>query len=57
MYEAKARRNCWLGIEGASWEGSGDELYRAIKSDPVRLAEDGIIRAVESVDEAMQANS
>jgi diguanylate cyclase (GGDEF)-like protein len=57
MYEAKARRNCWLGVEGASWEGSGDELYRAIKSDPVRLAEDGVIRAVESVDEAMRANS
>lgn len=57
MYEAKTQRNCWLGIEGASWEGSGDELYRAIKSSPATLAEDGVIRAVESVDEAMRANS
>lgn len=56
MYEAKSRRNSWLGIEGASWAGSGDELYRAIKSSPATLAEDGAIRAVESIEEAMQAS-
>ena len=54
MYEAKQNRNAWLGIEGIDWSGSGDELYRSIKSDPGRLAEDGVIRAVESVDEAAE---
>jgi len=54
MYEAKQNRNAWLGIEGIEWQGSGDELYRSIKSDPGQLAEDGAIRAVESVDEAAE---
>ncbi len=56
MYEAKSSRNSWLGIEGIDWAGSGDELYRAVKSDPVSLAKDGVIRAVESVEAAMRAN-
>lgn len=54
MYEAKQNRNAWLGIEGIDWQGSGDELYRSIKSDPGKLAEDGVIRAVESVEEAAE---
>ena len=55
MYEAKQNRNSWLGIEGIEWQGSGDELYRSIKSDPGQLAEDGVIRAVESVDAAAES--
>jgi len=54
MYEAKQNRNAWLGIEGIEWQGSGDELYRSIKSDPGQLAEDGVIRAVESIEEAAE---
>ncbi len=54
MYEAKESRNKWLGIEGIEWRGSGEELYRAVKSNPGALAEDGAIRAVESVDDAEQ---
>ncbi|MGI9239095.1 MAG: ligand-binding sensor domain-containing diguanylate cyclase [Woeseiaceae bacterium] len=52
MYEAKEKRNAWVGIEGLEWQGSGDDLYRAIKADPGQLAEEGAIRAVESVDDA-----
>jgi diguanylate cyclase (GGDEF)-like protein len=55
MYEAKQNRNAWLGIEGVAWSGSGDELYRALKSDPAPLAEDGAIRAVESVEDAAES--
>ncbi len=55
MYEAKQRRNSWLGIEGVEWKGSGDELYRAVKTNPVVLAEEGAIRAIESVEEAMRS--
>ncbi len=55
MFEAKQKRNAWLGIEGIQWDGDGDELYRAIKNDPGRLAEDDVICAVESVDEAAQS--
>ena len=55
MYEAKEKRNSWIGIEGIDWEGSGDELYRGIKSDPGQLAEDGAIRALESVEDAAQS--
>jgi len=55
MYEAKQKRNAWLGIEGIEWDGSGDELYRAIKTDPGVLAEDGAIRALESVDDAAES--
>jgi hypothetical protein len=55
MYEAKQNRNAWLGIEGVEWSGSGEELYRAIKSSPGALAEDGAIRAVESVEDAEQS--
>jgi diguanylate cyclase (GGDEF)-like protein len=57
MYEAKQKRNAWVGIEGIDWEGSGDELYRAIKSDPGQLAEDGVIRAFESLDDIGQASA
>jgi diguanylate cyclase (GGDEF)-like protein len=52
MYEAKEKRNAWVGIEGIEWQGGGDELYRAIKSDPGRLADEGTIRAIESVEDA-----
>jgi diguanylate cyclase (GGDEF)-like protein len=51
MYEAKKKRNAWLGIEGIEWKGSGEELYRSVKSDPGALAEQGAIRAIESVDD------
>ena len=57
MYEAKAKRNAWVGIEGIEWTGSGDELYRAIKTDPGTLAEDGLIRALESVDDAAEISA
>lgn len=57
MYEAKQKRNAWVGIEGIEWEGSGDELYRAIKSNPGQLADDGVIRAFESLDEVNQASA
>ena len=52
MYEAKNKRNSWVGMEGIAWQGSGDELYRAIKSDPGTLAEEGSIRAIESIEDA-----
>ncbi len=52
MYEAKQKRNAWTGIEGLGWNGSSDDLCRAIKEDPGKLAEDGFIRALESVEEA-----
>jgi diguanylate cyclase (GGDEF)-like protein len=55
MYEAKHKRNAWLGIEAIDWSGSGDELYRAIKTDPGKLAEDGVIQAIESLDEAAES--
>lgn len=51
MYEAKQHRNSWMGIEGLEWTGSGNELYRAIKSDPGALAENGSIRAIESLED------
>ncbi|MGI9263840.1 MAG: diguanylate cyclase, partial [Gammaproteobacteria bacterium] len=54
MYEAKQKRNAWTGIEGLEWAGTGAELYRAIKSEPGVLAEDGVIRAVESVEEVAE---
>ena len=55
MYEAKQKRNAWTGIEGLEWDGDGDELCRAIKTSPGELAEDGHIRAVESVEDAAEA--
>jgi len=55
MYEAKKKRNSWLGIEGIDWELDGEELYREIKNNPGRLAEDGLIQAIESVDEAAES--
>jgi diguanylate cyclase (GGDEF)-like protein len=55
MYEAKQKRNAWLGIDGIEWDGSGDELYRAIKTDPGVLAEEGAIRALESVDDVAKS--
>lgn len=57
MYEAKQKRNAWMGIEGIRWEGSGADLYQAIKSTPGELAEDGVIRAVESVEAAEEASA
>ena len=54
MYEAKQKRNSWIGIEGLAWDESGDALYEAIKSDPGKLAEDGVIRAVESLEDAAE---
>jgi len=54
MYEAKQKRNAWLGIEGISWSNSGTDLYRAIKDDPGQLAEDGVIRAIESIEETTE---
>ena len=54
MYEAKQKRNAWVGIEGVDWDGTSDELYSAIKLNPGKLAAEGLIRAVESVEEAEQ---
>mgnify|MGYP000331985671 CR=1 FL=1 len=51
MYEAKQRRNAWTGIEGIHWPGDGEDLRRAIKMSPGELAEDGCIRAIESIDD------
>ncbi|MDH3533360.1 MAG: GGDEF domain-containing protein, partial [Gammaproteobacteria bacterium] len=51
MYEAKQKRNAWVGIEGLDWDGTSDELYSAIKLNPGKLAAEGMIRAVESVDD------
>ena len=55
MYEAKRKRNAWLGIEGIDWELDGEELYREIKNNPGRLAQDGLIRAIESLDDAAES--
>jgi diguanylate cyclase (GGDEF)-like protein len=57
MYEAKQKRNAWTGIEGLKWDGDADELCRAIKTTPGELAEDGTIRAVESVDDVAEASA
>ena len=55
MYEAKQKRNAWLGIDGIQWSTSGTALYQAIKTDPGQLARDGIIQAIESVEAAAEA--
>ncbi|MEO1204302.1 MAG: GGDEF domain-containing protein [Pseudomonadota bacterium] len=55
MYEAKQKRNTWVGIEGIEWDECGDSLYKAIKSDPGGLAEAGAIRAVESLDDIAES--
>ena len=55
MYEAKKKRNAWLGIEGIDWELDGEELYREIKNNPGKLAEDGFIQAIESVEDAAES--
>jgi len=55
MYEAKQKRNAWVGIEGIDWKESGDELCRAIKEDPGKLAEDGFIQALESIEDAAES--
>jgi diguanylate cyclase (GGDEF)-like protein len=52
MYEAKKKRNAWLGIEGIDWNGTSEELYSAIKFNPGKLAEEGMIIALESVEDA-----
>ncbi len=57
MYEAKQKRNAWTGIEGLDWTGSSDELCRAIKENPGQLAEDGFIRALESVEDVEQQHA
>jgi len=54
MYEAKRKRDAWLGIEGIDWKGSGDELYRAIKTNPAKLAEEGYIIALESIEDVAE---
>ncbi len=57
MYESKQKRNAWMGIEGIRWDGSGADLYQAIKSTPGELAEDGVIRALESLECAEEASA
>lgn len=57
MYEAKQDRNSWMGIVGLEWMGSGNELYRAIKSDPGSLAENGAIQAIESLDDVTKISA
>ena len=57
MYEAKQRRNAWTGIEGIHWSGEGEDLRRAIKTSPGELAEDGCIRAIESIDDVAEASA
>ena len=52
MYEAKQKRNSWVGIEGLAWDKSASELCRALKTDPGQLAEEGAIRAVVSLEDA-----
>ena len=55
MYEAKQKRNAWIGIEGNAWDGSGDELYEGIRNEPGPLADAGAIRAVESLDASAES--
>ena len=57
MYEAKQRRNAWTGIECLEWAGTGGDLVREINTDPGRLAEDGVIRALESLDDVAAARA
>ena len=54
MYEAKQKRNSWMGIEGIRWDDDSDALCAAIKNDPGSLAEDGAIRAIESLEETAE---
>ncbi|MGI9272234.1 MAG: two-component regulator propeller domain-containing protein [Woeseiaceae bacterium] len=54
MYEAKQKRNAWMGIEGIDWYGTGDEFCRAIKASPGDLASEGYIQAVESVEDVVK---
>lgn len=55
MYEAKQKRNSWVGIEGIDWDGTSDELYSAVKLNPGKLAADGLILAIESIEDAEQS--
>ena len=55
MYEAKVKRNAWVGIEGIDWKGTGDEFCRAIKASPGDLANEGYIQAVESVEDVAKS--
>ena len=57
MYEAKQRRNAWVGIEGLAWSGGAGELCRAIKDTPGELAKQGAIRAIQSLEEFEQASA
>ena len=57
MYEAKQRRNAWTGIEGIHWSADGEDLCRAIKLSPGELAEEGCIRAFESIDDVVEASA
>ncbi len=52
MYEAKQKRNAWVGIVGLEWDGDGADLCRELKTNPGQLAEDGFIRAIESLEDA-----
>ncbi len=57
MYEAKQKKNAWVGIEGVSWGGTGDDLYRELRTDPAALAESGVIKALESLEDVEQASA
>ena len=57
MYEAKQRRNAWTGIEGIHWPGDGEDLRLAMKMSSGELAEDGCIRAIESIDDIAEASA
>ncbi|MEM9209160.1 MAG: diguanylate cyclase, partial [Pseudomonadota bacterium] len=57
MYEAKEKKNAWVGIEGIAWDGTGDDLYRELRTDPAALAESGNIAAVESLEDVGQASA
>ncbi len=52
MYEAKQKRNAWVGLAGIDWDGSGADLCHELKTNPGQLAEDGVIRAIESLEDA-----
>lgn len=55
MYEAKQKRNAWVGFDASEWSDSGTALYRAIKADPDKLADDGVIQTFESQEEATES--
>ncbi|NND58923.1 MAG: diguanylate cyclase, partial [Gammaproteobacteria bacterium] len=54
MYRAKAERNSYCGIYGASWAGTGDALLEQLKSDSDSLAENGHVQIVDSTSDSTQ---